>query len=92
MSKSKEKIYVNRYGRNIVFTKTDRDSVLVSGDFGKFYRVIGFPESEEGVKAFDPEGGPFISVGVSINHYTGWKDSRVIKTIKIEENKVILSF
>jgi hypothetical protein len=91
MSKSKEKVYVNRYGRNIVFTQEDDGSVLVTGDFGKFYRVSSHPETGE-ISCFDPEGGPFISKGVSINHYTGWKDNRVIKTIKIKDGKVTLSF
>ena len=91
MSKDKEKTYINRYGRSIVFTRNDDGSVLITGDFGSFYRVSSNPETGE-ISCFDPEGGPFISKGVSINHYTGWKDNRVIKSIKIEQGQVILSF
>lgn len=91
MSNKKEKVYINRYGREIRFVLKADKTVTVYGNFGTFYRVANDAESGD-IKFFDPEGGPFISVGVSINHYTGWKDSRTIKKIILGKDKITLLF
>lgn len=48
-------------GNNLWLFKTDPNS-------GKYYRLIGF-EGVGKVKAYDPDGGPYLSVGSTINNY-----------------------
>ena len=60
MSKDIIKLY-NRYGDNIYLENLENNKwVLRGGD--DYYRVI-FDKSPDDIKAVDPSGGPFLSVG-----------------------------
>jgi hypothetical protein len=65
-----KKTYKNRYGNNITFELLESnglvDVVKVSGF--EYYRT-GFNTETNQVNFFDPEGGPFISVGQDISDF-----------------------
>ena len=86
-------ILLNRSGRDIIFEATGENEITVSGDFGRYYRVASDAETGK-IKFFDPEGGPFISTGCTIDHLTHIGDRRLVQEISfdLKEGKVILTF
>lgn len=59
MSKDIIKLY-NRYGDNIYLENLAENKWILRG--GDHYRVI-FDKSPNDIKAVDPSGGPFLSIG-----------------------------
>lgn len=59
----------NRHGYSVTLNQIKDNDYLISGDKDAFYyfRVI-YDEKNKNVKAVDPSGGPFISVGFEVNN------------------------
>ena len=94
-AKKDRTILLNRSGRDIIFEITGDNEITMSGDFGRYYRVSHNPETGK-IRFFDPEGGPFIATGCTIDHLTHIGDRRLVREIRnltnLKEGKVILTF
>jgi hypothetical protein len=86
----KRKEYINRYGKKIVFQAMSDTKVLMTGNFGDFYRVSTNPDTGK-VSMFDPQGGPFIAVGTTLDHIIDM-DRKMITELQIESSQVTIIF
>lgn len=85
MSMEKDIILPNRYGdKNRLVHVGENTYVLNFDPNGSCCRLI-FDEDPGSIKAVDPSGGPFISVGDEV-------DGRVVKEIMMIENKIHITF
>ena len=58
--------FKNRYGCDICLEKIDDNTVIMTGYDNGMLRYVW---SEDGYKAIDPSGGPYIQTGDNLKHY-----------------------
>jgi hypothetical protein len=83
----KQAKYHNRYGDEIIFKEINENQIEMVG--GEYYRIAY--NQDETINFIDPAGGPFIQVGTELGRYFNDDQSRIIKSIVIEDGKKILS-
>jgi len=58
--------FKNRYGCDICLEKIDNNTVIMTGYDGTMMR---YSWSDDGYKAVDPSGGPFMQTGDNLKYY-----------------------
>jgi hypothetical protein len=80
----KQAKYHNRYGDEIIFKEINENQIEMIG--GEYYRT-GY--NKDGMIDFvDPSGGPFIQVGTELGRYFNDDQSRIVKSIIVEDKKI----
>lgn len=78
--------FKNRYGCNIYFEKLDNNTVVMSGYESDMLR---YSWSEDGYKAIDPSGGPFIQTGDNLKMYFNVDEDMFISDIIFNKGHVV---
>jgi hypothetical protein len=82
----KQTKYHNRYGDEIIFKEINENQIEMIG--GEYYRT-GY--NEDGIIDFvDPSGGPFIQLGTELGRYFNDNQSRIVKSIIVEDKKIYI--
>ena len=86
---TQEVVYKNRYGDEIKFEYTDKNTVRMTG--GQYLRC-GFKDDKDGNRVYtmvDPSGGPYLTLGMNLKQFFK-KDYQdlIIESIKIGKNNI----
>lgn len=85
---TQEVVYKNRYGDEIKFEYTDKNTVRMTG--GQYLRC-GFKDDKDGNRVYtmvDPSGGPYLALGSDLRLFWGDEVRRIIKAIRINNQAV----
>ena len=80
--------YINRHSDKITFTLLSEKAVEMTG----FYPAAiscHFDKDPKKLKAVDPSGGPFISIGDDLSEFFKDHTRRTVKTITLNNSKII---
>jgi len=80
----KQAKYHNRYGDEIIFKEINKNQIEMIG--GEYYRT-GL-DQDGTINFVDPSGGPFIQVGTELGRYFNDDQSRIVKSIIVEDKKI----